>query len=158
MAKQQTSGLFGEVRDGLLILLGEFLQEMVDEERDVLPSLPQRGKRNGDDVEAVVKVLSEQTRPPGLFKIPMGRREDSHVRLEGGVRSQSLKLLLLKDSEELDLSARGEVADLIEKDRAPIGLLKPADPSLEGSCESALLMSKEFAFEERSPGGRRNSP
>jgi hypothetical protein len=79
----------------------------------------------------------------------MGRRENSHVRPEGGVRSQSLELLLLKDSEELDLGAGGEITDLIEKHRAPTGLLKPTDPSLESSCESALLVAKELAFKER---------
>ncbi len=46
------------------------------------------------------------------------------------------------------MSAR-DLADLVEEERAAVGLLEAADPALVGAGERALLVTEELALEER---------
>ena len=68
------------------------------------------------------------------------------------VAANAVELVFLQDAEQLRLGLGGQLADLVEEDRPPIGELEPADPPGDGAGEGPLLMTEEFAFHE--PGGQ----
>ncbi len=61
----------------------EFLQKDVDEGRDLLPPLAQRGHPDLDDIETVVEILAELAGGQGNFQVPVGGGEDLGIGLEG---------------------------------------------------------------------------
>ena len=76
----------------------------------------------------------------------MGRRHDPHVERDGLGRPQTLDGLLLKHAKQGCLELGGELGDLIEEDRAAVGLLEVADVSRLRAREGALLVAKEHRF------------
>ena len=56
---------------------------------------------------------------------------------------------LFEHAQELGLAAAAEVADFVEEQRTAAGQLELAGPRLVGVGEGALLVTKEFAFQER---------
>src|SRR5262249_1106751 len=57
-------------------------------------------------------------------------------------------LALLQDPEQLDLRLRGQLADLVEEDRAAVGQLEAALAAGEGAAESALLVAEQLALDQ----------
>jgi len=57
-------------------------------------------------------------------------------------------LALLQHAQELDLSGDRHVADLVQEERAVLGVLEAAAAHLVGAREGALLVPEEFAFED----------
>ena len=73
----------------------------------------------------------------------------AHVDLDRLVAADALERALLQDAQELDLRRRRDLADLVEEERAAVGLLEaPGAPPI-GAGEGALLVAEELALEER---------
>src|SRR5262249_25627534 len=71
------------------------LEKVVDEERDVLPSLRERWDHELDDAEAVVEVLAEAAGLHGRLEVLVRRREKADVHPDRRVAPDPLELLLL---------------------------------------------------------------
>ncbi len=56
----------------------------------------------------------------------MGRRDDAHVDPLRPIAADPLELALLKEAQQLDLDRERDLADLVEEQRALVGLLEPA--------------------------------
>ena len=69
--------------------------------------------------------------------------------LIGALPSNAFELLLLQGPQELDLHAHGNIADLVEKERAAIRELEAPELGLDCPGKRALLMAKELALEQR---------
>ena len=68
--------------------------------------------------------------------------------------ADALDLALLEDAEQLGLRLQGQLADLVEEERAPVGQLEAADPPGDGAGEGALLVAEQLALDEpRGEGG-----
>src|SRR5512141_980387 len=107
-----------------IVLLGEGPREIIDEKRDVLFPLAQGRRIQRDDVQAEEEVLPE---PPLLDLLPevlVGRGDDPDVDLGDLARADLLDLAFLEDAEDLGLRPEAHVADLVEEDRAAVGLLE----------------------------------
>ncbi len=63
--------------------------------------------------------------------------------------SNTLELLLLQDSQQLGLHRRSQLTNLIEKQGSVIGCFELPLPHPDGAGVCALLVSEEFAFEQR---------
>ena len=74
---------------------------------------------------------------------------DAHVGRDRLVPADALELLLLQHAQHLGLRGRGHVADLVEEERAAVGLLELADALPVGAGERALLVAEQFALEQR---------
>ena len=148
VAKEKAPCLLGDVGDRFLILFRVFFQEIVDQERNIPPSLSQRRKMDGNHIEPVVEVLSKRSflMASSRFRWVAVMTRTSAFR--GEVRSHPLEFLLLKDSQKLNLNSRGEIADLIKKDGSTLRLFESTDSSLDCPCEGALFMAEEFALEQ----------
>ena len=85
---------------------------------------------DGEDAEAEVEVLAEAAVRHGPLEVAVGRGHDPHVHPRGAApeptRSNSP---CLQDAEELHLELEGELADLVQEERAPVGQLEAARAS-----------------------------
>src|ERR1700733_6230651 len=68
--------------------------------------------------------------------------------------SETLKLLLLKNTQKFWLQLQREISDLIEKEGSPIRALETTDGLTYRTGESPFFVTEEFTFEQRA-GNRR---
>ena len=54
----------------------------------------------------------------------------------------------MQHAQQLDLQGRCQLTDLVEKQRAAIGLLETAAAQAVGAGEGALLVAEQFGFEQ----------
>ena len=84
----------------------------------------QRRQLDADDVQAVVEILAEEAALHSLLQILMRRRDDAHVDADRRLAADAVELAFGKDAQEPRLQRRRHVADLIEEQRAAVGLLE----------------------------------
>ena len=108
------------------------LQEVLGEQRDVVAPVAQRRDRHGDDVQAVVEVLAEAPLAHGGPQILVGGGDQAQVDLQRPP-AEPLDLALLQHAQELDLDVRRDLADLVEEQRAAVGLHEAAVVALGGA-------------------------
>ena len=73
---------------------------------------------------------------------------NSHVDANRAGAAEALELVLLQHAQDLGLRARAHVADLVEEQRAAVGLLEAADALAIGARERALLVAEQLRFEQ----------
>src|SRR4029077_16879302 len=137
-----------EVQDGrveLRRLLAETLaEEVVYQAWDVLPALAQRREAAGPGGDAVVEIAPD---PPLLQlaeELPVGGADEPEARLLPGVAPQPLVGALLHHPQQLGLEAEGELADLVEEQRATVGQGEGSLAGGDGAGEGALLVAEEL--------------
>src|SRR5262249_26039955 len=123
--------------------------EVVDEEGDVLAALAEGRDHDGEDVDAVEKVLPEAAGLGLGVEVAVGGGEDADVDLDVAGVTQATEGLRLEEAEELDLEGEGELADLVEEEGAVVGLLEEPGAVDHGVGEGALLVAEELALQER---------
>ena len=110
----------------LLQPLVELLDDVRDEQRDVAGALAQRRDLQRHDVEPVEQVFAEvAARDLGSrsrFVAVTSRTSTLSVLMP----ADPLELALLDRAQELDLHLDGDLADLVEEQRAAVGELEPA--------------------------------
>ena len=104
---------------------GRTLQEVLDEERHVLPALAERRQPDLDDGQPVVEILAEAARRHLVAEVAVGRGDDAHVHV-AHVGAAPAHLALLQDAQELRPGLERELADLVEEDGAGVGHLEEA--------------------------------
>ena len=131
-----------------VVLAREQVGEVADQRRDVVAPLAQRRHVDRDDVEAVEQVLAERALVDLLFEVLVGRGDHAHVHLDDAVAAEPLELLLLQHAQHLGLRLQAHVADLVEEDRALVGLLELADLPIGGAGERALLVAEQLRLDQ----------
>ena len=138
---------------------GEALEEGVDQERDVLLALAQRRHGDVDDVQAVEEVVAEFALAHQFLEVLVGGGDEADVGLDGLVAADALEDAGIEHAQDFDLGVGVDLADLVEEERAAVGLLEAADAALDGAGERAFFVAEEFALEQlrrRAPrNGRR---
>ncbi len=132
----------------------QLFQELLDEQRDVFRPLPERRDLDGENVEAVVKVLPEQAPVAHDLEVHVGRGDHPDVRLDGFLPADTLKNPVLEDLEKLDLGGGRDGPDFIEEDGPPLGDLELAELPPHRPGKGPFLVPEKFAFHE----GVRNRP
>ncbi len=79
-----------------------------------------------DHVEAEQEVLAEAAGGDVGLEVPVGGRDDAHVRVARAALADALEALVLQEAQELGLQGRRDLADLVEEQRAALGGLDPA--------------------------------
>src|SRR5207249_1525812 len=118
-------------------------------QRDAFFSLAQRRQRDGDDVDTVEEVLAEVAVADRLAEVAVRGCEDADVHLRLHVRSDAPDDAVLQHAQELDLHRRRGLADLVEEDRAAVGLVEQAALLADGPGERAALVPEELGLEQR---------
>jgi hypothetical protein len=104
--RQQLDG-FGRVDLALPGLLGDLLEEVRDQQRDVLAPARQRRHLDVHDVEAVVEVLAERAGHHQLLQVAVRGRDHAHVRPACSRCCRPAGPVLLQHAQQLDLQRIG---------------------------------------------------
>src|SRR5262249_54175582 len=96
-----------------------------------------------------VKVLAEAPGIDRRLEVAVGRRDDAYVDAPPLRAADGSHLLLLQDAEQLHLHRRRHVADLVEEERAAVGLDEEARLVAERSSERTAHVAEELALEQR---------
>ena len=78
----------------------------------------------------------------------MGGRHDAHVHRDRRGAADPLDGALLQRPQEHHLRLRGQLADLVEEERALVGQLEAADPPPRRAGEGALLVAEQLAGDD----------
>ena len=147
VAEQSREGLPGHGL-GRQPALDQLLEEVVHQERHVLEPFPERRELDRDHVEPIEKVLAEPMLGDGLGEVAIGRCDHAAVGPDRLGPPDPLEPLVLEHAEQLGLHAEGDLADLVEQQRAPAGLLESPLPLAVGAGERASLVAEELALQQ----------
>src|SRR5215203_902876 len=111
------------------------MDEEPDQPRDVVRPFGERRQMNRVDTQPVEQVGAEAPLGNGLFEIVVGRRDDTDIHTLRSRRAYPFELPFLQHAKELDLHVRGEITDLVEKDRAAVSELETSLPHPDGAGE-----------------------
>src|SRR5262249_44811529 len=99
-------------------------EKVVDQQRNVFPSLPQRGHSDGNHAQPVVEILTEAIVRNQLVEIAVGGGNDTHVDRDFGGSAHRAHGSLLQHAQQFDLHGQRHLGDFVEENRAPIGNLE----------------------------------
>ena len=77
---------------------------MLGQHQHIISPFSERRQINGDDIEAVEKILSEITFCHLFCKVFVGGSQDSNIHRNGILTTQSFKLMTLQYPQQFDLS------------------------------------------------------
>ena len=146
---QHLHGLRGEPLLLALVLGGEQADEVLGQERDVLPPLVQGRQFQADHVQPVEQVLAEGVFLDRLLEVAVGGRNDAHVHRHRLGTAHRPDLPVLEHAQQLDLDVQRHVADLVEEQGAVVGRLEQAGIALDRAGERALDVAEQLGFEQR---------
>jgi len=123
-------------------------EEMPRENRNVLEPGPQGRHLERKHAQAKVEIAAEEPLGDLRGEIPIGGRDEPHIGPAGAPVSHALERRVLQRPEELDLELGWDVAHLVEKQRAPPGLLDlgfavavPFPPCVPGLFSAFFVMA-----------------
>ena len=125
------------------------VDEARHQQRDVLGPLAQRRQLHRHDVEAVEEVLAKRSLLHHPGEVRVGGGNDPYVHLHRACIADAFELPLLQHAEHLHLQRRGHGADLVEEERALVGLLDAALPRTDRAGEGAAHVTEQLGFEQR---------
>jgi len=124
-------------------------QEVVGEERDVGRPVAQRRHLDRDHVDPPEEVGAKPARGHESLEVLVGGEDDAGIDRVGPRAADRLELQRLQHAQQLHLERRRRRADLVEKDRAAVGLEKLSRPVPHGPGERPRHVAEEFALEQR---------
>src|ERR1700719_4135438 len=121
---------------------------MRNQGRNGLAAVAQRRQREEDNIQTVAEGDAKFTPIHHFHQVTVRRRYQPNVHLVGMSSAQTLELLFLQDAQQLGLQCRGNIAHLVQEERALIGHFEATDLLRDGSGKGALLMAKQLAFQQ----------
>src|SRR4029077_16494858 len=101
------------------------LDEILDEERNIAPSISERRHFDGEDIQAVEEVLTERTVRNRGLEIAVCRGDDANIGPNRLRPADAFEHALLQNAQQRNLRLRRQLSDLIEEDRARVRELDP---------------------------------
>src|SRR6266550_5225206 len=126
--------------DALSCFSSETIDEVLDQQGNVFSSFPQRRNLNRKNVEAVKQIAAKCTSSDGSLQVAIGGGDDPYVSADRLIATHTLKLTFLQNTQQRNLSFRGQFADFIEEESAFFRKLEPTQPPLGGPRKGTLLM------------------
>src|SRR5208283_5905672 len=122
-------------------------EQVAGNEGDVVPDTPEGGDFNRQDVQAIVEVLAEGAVFDPPLQVGICRCYDPNVHRDRNGTADFHDFLFLQHPEKFLLELRGDVADLVQKERTAAGFFKETSLAAFGRPgKGAFLVSEEFAF------------
>ena len=121
--------------------------------RDVLAPLAQRHQVELQDAEAVIEIAAETAGRRLDGEVAVGRGNHADVGLSRLERADALDFAVLDRAQQLGLQRQRQLADLVEKQRAVVGVLEQADLGVGGAGERAAHVAEQLALEQRLDDG-----
>ena len=141
---------FRRDRADLLAELGVEVVEKIERQRhDVLRPLAQRRHAQRHDVDAVEEVGAEAAGLRFRLERTVGGEDQAEVAGARAGSAQAHELSFLQHAQEARLQLRAHVGDLVEEQRAAVGLLEVAGGGFRRAGEGAFLIAEEGALQQR---------
>ena len=121
-------------------------QEVEGEDRNILAPLTQRRQMDFNGIEAEQQVFAKLPGLAGSLEIGICGGDEAHINPLGTRRSHALDFSRLQHAQQLGLLAHGHVADLVQKNRAPIRQFEASDAVGAGIRKSALHVAEELTL------------
>ena len=137
-----------------LVLRGEPRNEMPLEQRKIFFAIRQPRRLNFHHGETVVQILPKTFLGDGGPQVVIRGGNDANIHFAGAQRSHSLHFLILEHAQELRLRGERHISDLIQKQRASMGVLEQARLVVRGPGERTLHVAEQLALEQRFHDGR----
>src|SRR5436190_14901398 len=143
-------GLDGSLRKHLYpsMLTHRFGEALTRDERDVVPAVPQRRQRDGEDVEAIEQILAERAGRHRLLQQRVRGGDHSTANIDLVRRAEQTHATSLQHAKPLGLEAEGKMMYLVEEQGAGAGELEQTALSLLRVGERATLMAEELRFQQ----------
>jgi hypothetical protein len=94
------------------------------------------------------QVLAERAGLDPLLEILVRRGDHAHVAAHRVVAADAIELAVGEDAQQARLQVERHVADLVEEERAAVGLLEAAAPRRLRAGERAALVAEQLGFEQ----------
>src|SRR5580765_3716284 len=120
------------------------IDKIFHQQSNILSSFPKRRNLNRKNLESIKQITPEGPAGRGCVQVTIRGGDDTNVDPDRLGASDPLEFPFLKDSQERDLSVRGQFAHFVQENRSAGGQFKAAEPALTGSSESSLFMAKQF--------------
>ena len=128
--------------------VGDFLQEILGEQPDVLGALAERRDVHADDIQAVEQIVAEGALGHLFFQVAVRCADDSHIGVEGFVSAHTGEFPFLQNTQEFALHLERHFADFVEEESSFVALLEAADALGGGAGERAFLVTEKLALKE----------
>ena len=138
----------GEVAHQLGVLFCELAQKTQCQHRDVRRALTQGRRPKLHYTQSKIEVLAKLAVAYHLLQVFVSGRDDSHVRRQRLVATDPLERALAEKPQHLDLRRLVDFANLVEEQRAALGLLEPPDTTLMRASERPFLMAEQLALKQ----------
>ncbi|KAF5033894.1 hypothetical protein DSECCO2_601920 [anaerobic digester metagenome] len=116
---------------------------------DVLHSLPKRRQRDDDGAQPVEQVLAEHAVCRHDREVAVGRGHEPEIALQLVFGTHRPEAAVLEHAQKRLLYALGQLADLVEKERAAVGQLEQPVAVAVRVGERAFDVAKQHAFDQR---------
>src|SRR6185369_2004719 len=130
--------------DALSCFSCETIDEVLDQQGNVVSSFAQRRNFNRKNVETVKQIAAKCAVGDCSLQVAIGGGDDPRVRSDRLIATHTLKLPLLQNMQQRDLSFRWELTDLVKEDGASFCKLEPTQPPLRCPRKSPSLMAEQF--------------
>ena len=125
-----------------------FLQEELHQQGNVFQALAERRDANLDGAQAVKKIFAEASGQNFGAQVAIGGGDQADVDLFYFGRADALDFAILNHAQQFGLHGQRGFADLVEKNRAAVGVFEQARAGVGGAGEGAAHVAEELAFEQ----------
>ena len=137
--------------------LSDVAKEVIRQVRNVFAAIAHRRHLDVHDRQAEIEIFAEGALVDLFAQVAIGCREHADIDLVRAIAADALDLALLEHAQELGLQRDVELADLVEEDRAAVGLLEAAGVLRDRAGEAALLVAEQRRFDQLARDGPQSS-
>ena len=102
-----------------------------------------------EHIEPVIEIAAQLARSNRIVRNFVRSGKYAHIYGRFHFTSQAAELVVFENTQQLRLCAHWHLADFIEQQRAPFGQFEASSAPLQSSCEGALFVAKDLAFNQR---------
>ena len=130
------------------VLLVQVPEHRVRQSRNIVQPPAERRQFESEDIEAIIKVLAQESFPDSVFWISIRRGYDPNIHNGFRLSAQSADARVLEDSKQLGLRANGHFSQLVQQERATLSELETPGTPLYRAGERALFMAEELTLHQ----------
>src|SRR5258708_2402207 len=149
MLLQAASRFGAQLETSATGVAAELLKEVFREKQNVFAAVTQPRQIKSHDRPTVEKVLSESTGAGCLAQIAVGGGDYPRVNWDRLRSTHAVNNLFFQYSQKLALPSGAQIADFIEKERAPASQFEFSGARGMSVGKCALFVAKKLAFKKR---------
>src|SRR5258708_2702739 len=124
------------------------IDEVFHQQGNVLSSLSKRGHLDREYIQPIKQITTKGPSADGGLQVTIGGCNHPYVSANSTSAADTLKLVLLQNTQECNLSLNWKLSDFVEENRASICEFKPTRALLSRAREGALLMAEQLRSDQ----------